>query len=71
MVDLERDGGLAVAALVVGDGDALTVDDLRREAKARLSAFKVPQHWRIVTHDDVPRTSTGKVDKAAVQHLFS
>jgi acyl-CoA synthetase (AMP-forming)/AMP-acid ligase II len=69
VVDVERDGALAVAALVVGDG-TLTVDDLQRESKARLSAFKVPQHWRVATHDDVPRTSTGKVDKRAVQRLF-
>jgi acyl-CoA synthetase (AMP-forming)/AMP-acid ligase II len=69
VVDIERDGALAVAALVVGEG-ALTVDDLQREARARLSAFKVPTDWRVVGHDDVPRTSTGKVDKTAVQRLF-
>ena len=69
IVDVERDGELAVAALVVGDG-TLAVDDLQRESKARLSAIKVPRHWRVVAHDEVPRTSTGKVDKRAVQRLF-
>ena len=42
----------------------------RARRRARLSAFKVPQHWRVVGHDDVPRTSTGKVDKAGLQQLF-
>lgn len=70
VVDVERDGALAVAALVVVDRDR-TVDDLQRDATARLSAFKVPRHWRVVGHDDVPRGSTGKVDKLAVQRLFS
>jgi acyl-CoA synthetase (AMP-forming)/AMP-acid ligase II len=70
VVDVERDGARAVAALVVGEG-ALTVDELQREARARLSAFKVPTDWRVVGHDDVPRTSTGKVDKTAVQRLFA
>ncbi len=74
VVDVEHHGALAVAALVVVDTDhdaELAVDDLQREAQARLSAFKVPQHWQVVGHDDVPRTSTGTVDKTAVQRRFA
>ena len=38
--------------------------------KQRLSAFKVPTRWCIIGSDDVPMTTTGKVDKAGLQHLF-
>ena len=41
-----------------------------RQAKARLSSFKVPTRWRIIGADDVPMTTTGKVDKAGLQQLF-
>ena len=72
VVDVVGDGGGAeVAAVVVlaGDADA-TIDELARDAKARLSSFKVPTRWRIVGADDVPMTTTGKVDKAGLQQLF-
>jgi acyl-CoA synthetase (AMP-forming)/AMP-acid ligase II len=62
-------GGAEVAAVVVLATDA-TIDELARDAKARLSSFKVPTRWRIVDADDVPMTTTGKVDKAGLQHLF-
>jgi acyl-CoA synthetase (AMP-forming)/AMP-acid ligase II len=62
-------GGAEVAAAVVTAGDT-TVDELARDAKARLSSFKVPTRWRIIGPDDVPMTNTGKVDKAGLQRLF-
>ena len=71
VVDVVRDGITAVAAAVVVATDTvLTVDDLEREARSRLSSFKVPTHWRLVTTDEVPVTTTGKVDKAGLQQLF-
>ena len=60
-----------LGAVVVLAADAsLTEADLAHEAKARLSAFKVPTHWAVVARDEVPVTATGKVDKAALQALL-
>ena len=71
VVDLDVDGTVAIGAAVVCAPDAaLTVDDLAREAKARLSAFKVPSRWAVVDAAAVPMTVTGKVDKAGLQALF-
>jgi acyl-CoA synthetase (AMP-forming)/AMP-acid ligase II len=71
VVDVARDDSAAVAAaIVLVDGSSYTVDDLARDAAASLSAFKVPTRWRVIGIDDVPITSTGKVDKAGLQKLF-
>jgi acyl-CoA synthetase (AMP-forming)/AMP-acid ligase II len=65
-------GGAEVAAVVVLAASApdTTIDELARDAKERLSSFKVPTRWQIVDADDVPMTTTGKVDKAGLQRLF-
>jgi acyl-CoA synthetase (AMP-forming)/AMP-acid ligase II len=65
-------GGAEVAAVVVlaDDAPGTTVDELTRDAKERLSSFKVPTRWSIVAGGDVPMTTTGKVDKAGLQRLF-
>jgi acyl-CoA synthetase (AMP-forming)/AMP-acid ligase II len=58
-----------VGAVVVSDAD---VPSLAEAARARLSAFKVPTVWHVVKDPDaVPRTPTGKVDKARLQQLLS
>ncbi|MGE2726003.1 class I adenylate-forming enzyme family protein [Mycolicibacterium pulveris] len=59
----------AVGAIVVGD---VTVDQLRAAARDRLSAFKVPTVWLLVSSDDdIPRKATGKVDVAKVRALLA
>ena len=71
VVDVVHEGTTAVAAAVIVAPDrALGVDELDQEARARLSAFKVPTHWRLVADDEVPMAATGKVDKAGLQQLF-
>jgi acyl-CoA synthetase (AMP-forming)/AMP-acid ligase II len=72
VVDLPSgDDRVELGAVVVLAADAgLTDDDLIREAKARLSAFKVPSHWAVVARDAGPFTATGKVDKVALQALI-
>ena len=58
-------GAREVAALVVSKAGVETLAD---EARARLSAFKVPTLWLVVPDSDaVPMSPTGKVDKAALQ----
>jgi len=72
VVDLDVGGAVVIGAVVVcAPGAELTEDDLAREAKARLSAYKVPSRWVIVAAPDVPMTVTGKVDKAGLQALLA
>ena len=72
VVDVDDTGTVALgAAVVLDDGAAATADDLTREAKARLSAFKVPSRWAVVEMGDVPMTATGKVDKSALRALVA
>ena len=73
VVDVVGDGGGAEVAAVVVLADAAAgtpVDRLVSDAKQQLSSFKVPTRWCIIGGDDVPMTTTGKVDKAGLQHLF-
>ncbi len=59
-----------VGAAVVCDG--LTVEELRTEARGRLSSFKVPTVWRLLDSDDaIPRGSTGKVDVRGLRELLA
>jgi acyl-CoA synthetase (AMP-forming)/AMP-acid ligase II len=47
------------------------VEDLRSEARKRLSSFKVPTVWLLVdSDDDIPRGSTGKVDVATLREIL-
>ena len=73
VVDLPGDDAAAVvlgAAIVCDPSAVLTAADLDREARARLSAFKVPTRWIVVDADAVPMTATGKLDKARLQSLL-
>jgi acyl-coenzyme A synthetase/AMP-(fatty) acid ligase len=57
-----------VGALVVSQLDAAALADA---ARARLSSFKVPTVWRVITDPDaVPRSGTGKVDKPALERAL-
>jgi acyl-CoA synthetase (AMP-forming)/AMP-acid ligase II len=71
VVDVSHHDAVALGAVVVlAQGAHCTVDDLTREAKTRMSAFKVPSRWAIVDLDAVPLTATGKVDKAGLQAML-
>jgi acyl-CoA synthetase (AMP-forming)/AMP-acid ligase II len=70
VTNLSSPAGERVGAAVVVR-EALGVDDLDREARARLSSFKVPKHWVLLgSPADVPTMATGKVDKRALQELI-
>jgi len=72
VVDVDDAGTTAIGAVVVPEpGATLTVEDLTRAAKARLSAFKVPSRWTIITASEVPVTVTGKVDTAGLRMLLA
>ncbi len=60
--------GEQVGALVVSP---LAPDDLDRAVRSILSSFKVPTLWYVTERaDDVPRTASDKVEKAALQKLI-
>jgi acyl-CoA synthetase (AMP-forming)/AMP-acid ligase II len=68
--DIDLDGANAIGAVVVSatPDTIIDIDDLRRAARERLSAFKVPSRWIIVASlQDIPHTATGKIDKPALR----
>jgi len=59
-----------VGAVVTGD--ALGVEQLREQARALLSPFKVPTVWLLVSSPDaVPRGPTGKIDKRRLREMLT
>lgn len=61
----ERWGEVGLAALVLEPG--FDVELLNAWLRERLAGYKMPRHWRVVA--ELPRTVTGKVDRAALRHL--
>jgi long-chain acyl-CoA synthetase len=47
------------AVVVLAEGGEL--EEIESHCRARLAPFKVPSSWQVV--DDLPKTSTGKIDK--------
>ena len=65
------DGAQLVGAVVVVAGDH-PLEELDREARRRMSSFKVPRRWLVVTSvDAVPMLATGKVDQAGLRALLA
>jgi fatty-acyl-CoA synthase len=65
----QRWGESGVAWLVLGPGAAARLEDIRRWARTRLAAFKVPRDVRLV--DELPRNATGKVLKAELRRRLA
>jgi acyl-CoA synthetase (AMP-forming)/AMP-acid ligase II len=63
----DGDGTAQVGAFVV---TAASLEDIAREARERLSSFKVPTLWLFGDAGEVPMTGTAKVDKAGLQELL-
>jgi fatty-acyl-CoA synthase len=63
----DRWGEVGMAAVVARG--TVDTDALGEWARARLAAFKVPRHWRFV--DALPRTASGKVDRAALARALT
>ncbi len=56
-------GTVVGAAIVLEPGASLTADELRKELKNLLSAYKLPRRFAFVAKQDLPLTRTGKVHK--------
>jgi acyl-CoA synthetase (AMP-forming)/AMP-acid ligase II len=54
-------GQRVVAAVVPTKGAAATDESIRTALRAVLSSYKIPREIVFITHDDVPRTTTGKI----------
>jgi acyl-CoA synthetase (AMP-forming)/AMP-acid ligase II len=54
-------GQLVVAAVVPAPGATLTEDALKTALRGILSSYKIPRRIIFISHDDVPRTATGKI----------
>ncbi|MDQ2648697.1 MAG: acyl--CoA ligase [Actinomycetota bacterium] len=63
-------GEVVAAAVVPAAGASPTEDELRTALRERLSSFKIPRTMVFITHDDVPRTSTGKVQLFELRGLI-
>jgi len=63
----ETRGENVAAFVVLEPGAAATADDLRAFCKQTLASYKVPRHVFLVDEKDVPRTGTGKIEKAALK----
>ncbi|WP_170026566.1 AMP-binding protein [Actinomadura oligospora] len=63
--------GEEVHAVVVVEGgaDAVPPEELIAHGRAQLAYFKVPRYWTYV--DELPRTASERVSKAAVRNLLS
>jgi acyl-CoA synthetase (AMP-forming)/AMP-acid ligase II len=63
--------GEVVAALLLADpDDAPDLDELRRDLRARLSAYKVPRRFAVVAPDALPMLPGGKPDLRTIVERF-
>jgi fatty-acyl-CoA synthase len=64
--------GENVAAFVVlHAGRTATEEDMREACRATLASYKVPRHVLLIDDADVPRTGSGKIEKATLRRLAS
>jgi malonyl-CoA/methylmalonyl-CoA synthetase len=61
-------GQLVVAAVVLEQGESLSLSDLRTWAKERMALYKVPRSLHLL--DSLPRNPLGKVIKPALSELL-
>ena len=67
----DEDRGQAVAAIVIESTPGqVDPEDVRSELSTRLSAYKVPRHYRVIAEGQLPMLSSGKPDLRAVKALF-
>jgi acyl-CoA synthetase (AMP-forming)/AMP-acid ligase II len=60
--------GETITAIVVRSEDAVTADDVESICRAELTDYKVPRRIEFV--DELPKTSTRKIDKVSLRDQF-
>ncbi|WP_434752933.1 class I adenylate-forming enzyme family protein [Paenibacillus amylolyticus] len=61
-------GEVPIAFLKVFNECLVDIDALTRHCNLHLSSYKVPRQWRII--DNIPKTKTGKLDRASTKRLL-
>jgi len=62
----------ALAAVIVLRRDAHTDEaDLKTHCRAVLATYKTPRHFRFVSAEELPLTTTGKLQRNRLAELFS
>jgi fatty-acyl-CoA synthase len=59
------------AVVVLKSAGAASADELRDFCRKALAAFKVPQHFRFVTREELPLTASGKVQKHKLREALA
>jgi fatty-acyl-CoA synthase len=68
----DPDKNEVVGALVrLRDGATVSEQELRDYCRSRIAAFKVPRRIRFVSEAELPRTSTGKINKREIVELLA
>jgi fatty-acyl-CoA synthase len=62
-----RFGEELMAWVALRDGEGATEEELRAFCRERLSHFKVPRYWKVVS--EFPMTVTGKVQKFKMREV--
>jgi acyl-CoA synthetase (AMP-forming)/AMP-acid ligase II len=63
-------GQLVAAALRVPAGRVVDEGELRARLAERLSSYKIPRRFLLLSDDAVPMLSSGKLDRTALEALF-
>ena len=58
-----------LASVVLKQGTATTVEDLRTYLEGRVAHWQVPERWAVI--DEVPKTSVGKFDKKVLRRRYA
>jgi len=64
----EKWGETIVAVVVVREGATLTLNEVQEHCRAQLASYKVPRRLELV--DEIPKGSTGKINKRALSDRF-
>jgi fatty-acyl-CoA synthase len=65
-----RKDEVVACAVLLREGARLDAEDLRARCRGALAAYKVPAYIWFAKPDELPRTATGKVQKARLRELF-
>jgi acyl-CoA synthetase (AMP-forming)/AMP-acid ligase II len=68
--DRER-GQLVVAALVPREGVQLDVKQIETQLRQKLSSYKVPRAYAVITHGEVPMLISNKVARRQLERLLA
>jgi acyl-CoA synthetase (AMP-forming)/AMP-acid ligase II len=68
--DGER-GQLVVAALIPREGARLDVKQIETQLRQRLSSYKVPRAYVVITHDEVPMLISNKVARRQLERMLA